>query len=238
MQFIELGQAAMSFTRLSLVDPVGGRQPFVSRDGLVALSANGEVYNHQKLRREFAESLFRSRSDCEVLLHLYERDGLDFLDRVRGMFGIAVIDLREQRIVLARDRIGLKPLFVRRTGAALIFGSEVKALFQHPGCPRELDWAGALADQGLNAAPVMPSGPPSNWFLGVDQIEPGTIVAYDLRNGSSRTKRYWARPEPASPDDVSPGELIDRLRQLMSESVQECLVADAEVGLMLSGGVD
>jgi asparagine synthase (glutamine-hydrolysing) len=238
MQFIELGQAAMSFTRLSLVDPAGGRQPFVSRDGLVALTANGEIYNHQGLRAEFGESAFRSRSDCEVLLHLYERDGLGFLDRVRGMFGIAIIDLRQQRIVLARDRIGLKPLFIRRAGDTLIFGSEVKALFEHPGCPRELDWAGALADQGLNAAPIMPAAPPSNWFLGVEQIEPGTIVTYDLRDGRSRARRYWAMPEPASPGDVSPGELIGRLRELLSESVQECLVADAEVGLMLSGGVD
>ncbi|MET7573521.1 asparagine synthase (glutamine-hydrolyzing) [Streptomyces sp. NPDC005492] len=238
MQFIELGQAAMSFTRLSLVDPVGGRQPFVSRDGLVALSANGEIYNHRELRRELGEDLFRSRSDCEVLLHLYERDGLEFLDRVRGMFGIAVIDLREQRLVLARDRIGLKPLFVHRSGDTLVFGSEVKALFQHPLCPRELDWAGALADQGLNAAPIIPGGPPRDWFVGIEQIEPGTVVTYGLRDGSTRTKRYWSMPGPVSHDDVTSGEVIERFRALLAESVQECLVADAEVGLMLSGGVD
>lgn len=238
MQFIELGQAAMSFTRLSLVDPEGGRQPFVSRDGLVALSANGEIYNHRELRRELGEELFRSRSDCEVLLHLYERDGLDFLDRVRGMFGIAVIDLREQRIVLARDRIGLKPLFIHRAGDTLIFGSEVKAIFQHPLCPRELDWAGALADQGLNAAPIIPDAPPRDWFVGVEQIEPGTIVTYGLRDGSTRTKRYWSMPGPLSHDDVTPDELVERFRGLLAESVQECLVADAEIGIMLSGGVD
>ncbi len=238
MQFIELGQAAMSFTRLSLVDPACGRQPFVSRDGMVALTANGEVYNHQDLRREFGEDLFRSRSDCEVLLHLYERDGLNFLDRVRGMFGITVIDLRKQRVVLARDRIGLKPLFVHRSGDTLIFGSEVKSLFQHPLCPRELNWAGALADQGLNAAPIMPAGAPRDWFLGVEQIEPGTVVTYSLRDGSTRTNRYWSMPDPASHEDVTPSELIDRFRELLSESVQECLIADAEVGIMLSGGVD
>ncbi|MFE2970146.1 asparagine synthase (glutamine-hydrolyzing) [Streptomyces sp. NPDC059340] len=238
MQFIDLGQAAMSFTRLSLVDPAGGRQPFVSRDGLVALSANGEIYNHQDLRRELGENLFRSRSDCEVLLHLYERDGLNFLERVRGMFGIAVIDLREQRIVLARDRIGLKPLFIHRTRDTLIFGSEVKALFQHPLCPRELDWVGALADQGLNAAPIIPTGPPRDWFLDVEQIEPGTILTYDLRDGRTGTKKYWSMTGPMSHDDVTPDDLIERLRSLLAESVQECLVADAEVGIMLSGGID
>ncbi len=238
MQFIELGQAAMSFTRLSLVDPAGGRQPFVSRDGKVALSANGEIYNHKELRREFGEELFRSRSDCEVLLHLYERDGLRFLDRVRGMFGIAVIDLREQRIVLARDRIGLKPLFFHRAGDTLIFGSEIKALFQHPLCPRELNWLGALADQGLNAAPVIPTEPPRDWFVGMEQIEPGTMVAYSLRDGGIRTHRYWSMPEPLSHDDVSTDDIIERFRGLLAESVQECLVADTEIGIMLSGGVD
>ena len=238
MQFIELGQASMSFTRLSLVDPVGGRQPFVSRDGRIALAANGEVYNHRALRRELGEDLFRSQSDCEVLLHLYERDGLAFLDRVRGMFGVAVIDLREQRLVLARDRIGLKPLFVHRSGNTLLFGSEVKALLEHPLCPRRLNWHGALADQGLNAAPIMPSGPPLDWFEGIDQIDPGTMVSYGLRDGAVTETRYWNMPEPGSADDVSPDELVSRLRDLLAESVQECLVADSEIGIMLSGGVD
>lgn len=238
MQFIELGPASLSFTRLSLLDPVHGRQPFLSRDGLIALAANGEIYNHSELRQKFDESKFRSRSDCEVLLHLYERDGLDFLDSVRGMFGIAIIDLRKHRIVLARDRIGLKPLFIHRTSNTLLFASEIKALFQHPSCPRMLDWPTALANQGFNAAPIMPSGEPANWFCGVQQIEPGTIVTYDLRNGDTSTKIYWRRPTPLSPEDVSPEELTDQVRLLLSESAQECLVADADVGVMLSGGVD
>jgi asparagine synthase (glutamine-hydrolysing) len=238
MQFVELGPASLSFTRLSLLDPEHGRQPFASRDGLVTLAANGEIYNHPELRRKFDESLFHSHSDCEVLLHLYERDGLDFLESVRGMFGIAIIDLREQRVVLARDRIGLKPMFIHRTSDSLLFASEIKALFQHPDCPRVLDWSAGLANQGFNAAPIMPSGEPANWFRGVRQIEPGTIVTYDLRNGDTSTKVYWRRPAPLAPGDVSPEELTDQVRLLLSESVQECLVADADVGLLLSGGVD
>lgn len=238
MQFVEFGGVAMSFTRLSLIDPLGGRQPFVSSNHRVALAANGEIYNHEELRREFDDHTFRSRSDCEVLLHLYERDGLRFLDRVRGMFGIAVLDLKRNRIVLARDRIGLKPLFVHRNGPTLLFGSEVKALFQHPDCPRRLNWFGALADQGFNAAPVMPSGPPTDWFLGVNQIEPGTIVTYDLADGTCETTRYWSLPEPLRSEDVTPRELVQHTRDLLAESVRECLVADAEIGIMLSGGVD
>jgi asparagine synthase (glutamine-hydrolysing) len=238
MQFANAGPACMSFTRLSLVDPEGGRQPFVTEDGSVILAANGEIYNHEELRREFGESAFRSRSDCEVLLQLYLRDGLDFLERVRGMFGIAVIDLRKQRIVLARDRIGLKPLFVYRQGSTLIFGSEVKALFAHPDCPRELDWLGALADQGFAAAPIMPFGKPMNWFLGVEQIDPGTIVTFDLRDGATTERRYWTMPEPCSPSDAPASAYVERLRALLAESTTECLMADAEIGVMLSGGVD
>jgi asparagine synthase (glutamine-hydrolysing) len=238
IQYLELSGAALSFTRLSLVDPIGGRQPFVSRDGRVALAANGEIYNHEELRRELGEDIFRSRSDCEVLLHLYERDGTCFLDRVRGMFGIAVIDLRRQQIVLARDRIGLKPLFIYQAGKTLLFGSEVKALFKHPECPRELDWAGALAEQGLNASPMMPVGPPHDWFKGIGQIDPGTMRTFDMRDGSINTYRYWSMPEPLAAEDVGPDELISQTREILAQSVAECLIADAEVGLMLSGGVD
>lgn len=228
----------MSFTRLSLIDPAGGRQPFVSADGNVILAANGEIYNYRELRTEFGENSFRSQSDCEVLLALYLRDGLAFLDRVRGMFGIAVIDLREQRLVLARDRIGLKPLFFHRSGADIVFGSEVKALFAHPLVPRVLDWHSALADQGLNAAPVIPEEGFSGWFTGVDQVEPGTILTVSLRDGRTKERRYWSLPAPAAVGDTSPAELVGRLRELLESSVEECLIADAEIGIMLSGGVD
>ena len=239
LQLANLGQACLSFTRLALVDPEGGRQPFATEDGQVILAANGEIYNHEELRREFGPNAsFRSRSDCEVLLHLYLRDGLDFLERVRGMFGIAVIDLRKQRVVLARDRIGLKPLFVYRRDQTLVFASEVKALFEHPMCPRELDWLGALADQGLNAAPMLPIGGPMNWFRGIEQIEPGTIVTYGLRDGSMSQRRYWSMPTPCSPSDAPASYYIDEMRGLLTESTRECLMADVEIGVMLSGGID
>lgn len=239
MQLLRRPEVAMSFTRLSLVDPAGGRQPFVSRDGAVILAANGEVYNHRELRRELGEDLFSSHSDCEVLLHLYRRDGIRFLDRVRGMIGVAVIDLERKQLLLARDRLGLKPLFVHRTADdQILFGSEVKALFQHPACPRELDWAGSLAEQGLNAAPIMPYGPPRDWFLGIDQVEPATIQQIDLRTGATEVHRYWTMPTPLDASDVDPEELVEQTRELLAESVGECLVADAEVGLLLSGGID
>lgn len=238
LQYFRAERAVMSFTRLSLVDPVAGGQPFTTPGGLLALTANGEIYNSDELRREFPGYPFRSRSDCEVLLPLYQRDGLRFLDRVRGMFAVAVVDLRRGRLTLARDRIGLKPMFTWSDGFELLFGSEVKALLQHPACPRRLDWVGALADQGLSAAGVMPSGPPMNWFEEIEQIEPGTIVTYDLGGGDRETIRYWSFPEPLPAAETSPEELTEEYRELLASSTAECLIADAEIGVMLSGGVD
>ncbi|WAZ21819.1 asparagine synthase (glutamine-hydrolyzing) [Streptomyces cinnabarinus] len=239
MQFHHAGQASMSFTRLALIDPEGGRQPFVSDDGQVILACNGEIYNYRELRKGLrGPAKFRSESDCEVLLHLYLQDGLDFLDDVRGMFGIAVIDLREQRLILARDRLGIKPLFHSTQGRTILFGSEIKALFEHPECPRELDWARALADQSLNAAPVMADGAPTTWFAGVQHVPAGALLNISLRDGGVREHRYWRLPEPADAADHPERHFVDSLADLLKSSVSECLVADAEIGVFLSGGLD
>ncbi|MFF9025189.1 asparagine synthase (glutamine-hydrolyzing) [Streptomyces eurythermus] len=239
MQVHHAGQASMSFTRLALIDPAGGRQPFVSADGQVILAANGEIYNHRELRKELSGTVeFRSGSDCEVLLHLYLHKGLDFLDDVRGMFGIAVIDLREQRVVLARDRLGIKPLFYSVQGPTLLFGSEIKALFEHPRCPRELDWPAALADQSLNAAPLMSDAAPTTWFKGIEHVPTGSLLTIGLRDGRIREHRYWSLPEPVGADLLPERSVIDGLTELLRSSVDECLVADAEIGVLLSGGLD
>ncbi|MFB7644330.1 asparagine synthase (glutamine-hydrolyzing) [Streptomyces sp. NPDC056084] len=239
MQFHHTEQACMSFTRLALIDPEGGRQPFVSEDGNVILAANGEIYNYKELTKSLeGRAKFRSESDCEVLLHLYLEKGLDFLDDVRGMFGIAVIDLREQRLLLARDRLGIKPLFINRSRGKVLFGSEIKALFQHPECPRELDWARALADQGLNAAPAMTDDDPVTWFKEVDHVPSGAIVNISLRDGATRVHRYWELPTPAEADHLPESFFVQSMAELLASSVRECLVADAEIGVFLSGGLD
>ncbi|MFI1284691.1 asparagine synthase (glutamine-hydrolyzing) [Streptomyces sp. NPDC020858] len=239
MQFHHTAQACMSFTRLALIDPEGGRQPFISEDGNVILACNGEIYNHRELRRTFeGRAKFRSESDCEVLLHLYLEKGIDFLDDVRGMFGIAVIDLREQRLLLARDRLGIKPLFVHRRGDTVLFGSEIKALFAHPDCPREVDWARALADQGLSAAPVMVDDEPVTWFKDVDHVPSGTVMSIGLRDGATRVHRYWELPAPAEAGDLPESFFVQSMGDLLASSVRECLIADAEIGVFLSGGLD
>ena len=233
------GPVGLAFTRLSLVDPEGGAQPLATDDGAVVLIANGEIYNHRELAATLpAGTRLRTRSDCEVLLHLYRRHGLHFLDDVRGMFALVLWDRAHGRLVLARDRFGIKPLYFTRNRERIAFGSEIKTLFADPACPRRLDWTGALADQALTAAPEFTDDPPVTWFEGVDQVPPATVLQVDLRDGATREHRYWSLPigdATELPDDAA---VIDEYGRLLAESVTDCLMADVEIGLFLSGGVD
>jgi asparagine synthase (glutamine-hydrolysing) len=234
------GPVGLAFTRLSLVDPEGGGQPLVSGDGQTVLIANGEIYNHRALRAGLpAGTRFHTDSDCEVLLHLYQQRGLDFLDAVRGMFSLVLVDRHRGVLILARDRFAIKPLYYARLADRIVFGSELKALFQDPQCPRRLDWPRALADPGLNLAPVLTDAAPTTWFEGIEQVPAATIVQIDLRTGATRSHRYWSLAvggdEAAAPTDA---EYVDRYRELLTEAVTDCLMADVEIGLFLSGGID
>ncbi|WP_120720843.1 asparagine synthase (glutamine-hydrolyzing) [Streptomyces hundungensis] len=232
-------QVGLAFTRLSLVDPEGGGQPLVSEDGSVVLIANGEVYNH----RELAASLppgarFKTRSDCEVLLHLYQRDGLNFLDRVNGMFAVVLWDRKQNKLLFCRDRFGIKPLFYHRDRERIVFASEIKALFTDPATPRRLDWSGALADYGMSSTPAFIHEPVNTWFEGIELAPAATVMEIDLKDGATREHRYWSLPGAAADSDASDEEYIERYRDLLAASVQDCAMADAELGLFLSGGID
>lgn len=232
-------RVGLAFTRLALMDPENGRQPFVSDDGQVAVVCNGEIYNHRELAASLpAGTKLRTGSDCEVLLPLYLEEGLGFLDRVRGMFGIAIYDARTEQLILVRDRLGIKPLFFHRTPELLLFASEIKSLFEHPACPRRLDWTRALANQALSAAAVLTDEPPLTWFEGIEHVPPATSMRFDLRTGACVESTYWTLPSPLAITDASDEEYVARYRDLLEESVRECLTADVEIGLMLSGGID
>ncbi|MFD7625424.1 asparagine synthase (glutamine-hydrolyzing) [Streptomyces sp. NPDC059851] len=239
-ELLRSGPVGLAFTRLSLVDPAAGSQPLHSPDGSVVLIANGEVYNHRELAAGLPSGVrMRTGSDCEVLVHLYQEKGLRFLDDVRGMFAVVLWDKARNKIVFARDRFGVKPLFYHQDRERLIFGSEIKALFQDPSCPREVDWSGALADQALNGAPDLVDGAPNTWFHGIELVPAGTIVSFDLRDGRSESHRYWSFPDLGDfRDDLSADEFIAHYRELLAESVRECETSDVELGLFLSGGVD
>jgi asparagine synthase (glutamine-hydrolysing) len=228
---------ALAFRRLSLVDPVGGGQPLLSPDGQVALIANGEIYNHAELAAQLPVAM-RTQSDCEVLVHLYQRDGIRFLDRVCGMFALIIWDRARDRLIFARDRFGIKPLYFHHNDQRVVFASEIKALFEDPECPRELDWYGALRDETMTLSPHSDPSPPITWFRGVEAVPAATVVSIDLRSGSRTDHRYWTLPASGATLDLSPEEFTTRYRALLAESVSDCMMADCEIGLLLSGGVD
>jgi asparagine synthase (glutamine-hydrolysing) len=233
------GPVALAFTRLSLVDPGGGSQPLVSDDGALVLICNGEIYNHRELAAGLPSGTrLRTGSDCEVLLYLYRHHGTAFLDQVRGMFALVLWDRPRNRLVLARDRFGIKPLYYHRNAQRLVFSSEIKALFADAGTPRRLDWEAALTSSMLSAAPYLRDSPPVTWFEEVSSVPAGTVLQIDLRSGTTDEHRYWRFPLPGVGAAHTDEELIGTYGELLAGSVAECATADAELGLFLSGGVD
>lgn len=236
------GPFTLGFARLAVVDVAGGRQPFESPDGSVILAVNGEIYNHRELAARLPPGARpRSGSDGEVLLHLYQAHGLDFLAEVRGMFAVAVWDRTRNQLILARDRFGIKPLYYHRRPSGIAFASEIKALLADPACPRGIDWDRALRDPGLTWEPIRTSEQrPLTWFTGVDSVPAGGILRVDLRSGAVTEQSYWQLPDFTGPADspLSDGEFVTRYGELLRSSVEDCLMSDVEIGVLLSGGID
>ena len=232
-------EVELGFARLSLVDPFDGGQPLVTSDESLVLIANGEIYNYRELAAGLPPGIrLQTGSDCEVLLHLYRRDGQRFLDQVRGMFAIVLWDRANRKLLFARDRFGIKPLFYHRDSARIIFASEIKALFEDGRTPRELDWERALGDQILSSAPSFDVSPAHSWFRGIELVPASTIVTFDLATGARQEHRYWEFPAYDGRGDAGEPELVRAYGATLAASVAECATADAEVGLFLSGGID
>ncbi|NEA49359.1 asparagine synthase (glutamine-hydrolyzing) [Streptomyces sp. SID10815] len=232
------GPVGMAFNRLSLVDPNNGAQPLVSADGKVVLIVNGEVYNHRELAAGLPGVRLSTGSDCEVLLPLYQRDGLRFLDRVNGMFAFVLWDKERRLLLLGRDRFGIKPLYFHRDRARVVFASEIKALFADAATPRRLDWNRALGEYDMNATPGFAHGRVTTWFEDIELVPPGVIVELSLKDGASKEHRYWRLPDPDAASETSDEEYAARFRDLLVSSVADCATADTDLGLFLSGGID
>ena len=227
--FVE-GPAALAARRLAIIDLQTGDQPIANENETIHVVQNGELYNYRELRAELerAGHRFRTHGDTEVLVHLYEQDGLAFARRLRGMFAVALWDSTLRRLVIARDRYGIKPLYYRASAAGLEFASELRAL------PRgEIDLDALESFLAFNSIPA-----PLTIFRDVRKLPPGHVLVWE--GGEARLERY-ARPAPAPEGELredDEAELIEELRGRLRDSVRAHLVADVPVGVLLSGGID
>ena len=232
------GGAAIAARRLAIIDLETGDQPLTNEDGSVAVVQNGEIYNYRELRGELQASghEFRTQGDTEVLAHLYEERGPRFAEALRGMFAVAVLDLRRRRVVLARDRFGIKPLYYRTSGGTLSFASELKALLAQPGLSREID---PLALESFLAFSFVPA--PLSIFSEVRKLQPGTTLSWDMDGTREPVIEEYARPQVAKTHELrreSEEALAEELLERLRDSVRAHMIADVPVGVMLSGGVD
>ena len=228
---------ALGHTRLSLVGLNHGHQPITSRDGQLTATVNGELYDYKRLRTQLSCQTLESpvKSDSAIVLPLYERDGLDFVHQLRGEFAIVLFDVRRQRLILIRDRFGIKPLYYALHEQGIVWGSEVKSIVRHPAiapklCPH------AAVHQMMQ---VMVPG--STAFQGVDALQPGHMLIVDLKNGriTTQTKRWWDFTFPESHDmNADPQEYIQGVQDRLIDAVATRLEADVPVGCYLSGGID
>jgi asparagine synthase (glutamine-hydrolysing) len=229
------GPVGLAARRLAIIDLQRGDQPIATEDDRVTVVQNGEIYNHAELREALRAQghRFSTRCDTEVLGHLYEEHGLGFLERLRGMFALALWDRRERTLVLARDAFGIKPLFWSATGERLAFASELTALARAPGFSRELDPDALEAYLAFNSIPG-----PLSAYRAARKLLPGHWLTW--RDGEVRTGR-WARPAPVPAAAVrreSMAVLAAEARERLRDSVRAHLVSDVPVGVLLSGGID
>lgn len=226
------GACAIGMTRLSIIDLAGGHQPIANEDETAWLVCNGEIYNFRELRRELeaAGHRFRTHSDSEVLLHGYEQWGDAVVERLNGMFGFALWDARRRRLLVGRDRLGIKPIYVHQDGRRLVFATEAKAILTLPGFQRSVDPVAlhSYLQLGYVAAP-------HSMFAGIRKLPVATLLA--VENGDVAERCYWRIPDHMD-HAASEAEWVERVREGIARSVKMQMVSDVPIGAFLSGGID
>jgi asparagine synthase (glutamine-hydrolysing) len=216
--------------RLSIIDIEGGHQPISNEDGSVHVTYNGEIYNYRQLREELHRlgHRFRTQSDTEVIVHAYEQYGETFVTKLNGMFAIALWDSAKRKLILARDRMGIKPLHYRVKGKSILFSSEMKAILQAP-MDRAVDRQALYTILNLSYLPGE-----RTLLEGIRKLPPSNYLVFE--NGSARVETYWTVP----PVDAAQSEaqVLEKLESILNESVRAQMVADVPVGCFLSGGLD
>jgi len=225
----------LGMRRLSIIDLAGGHQPMMNEDGSLRVVFNGEIYNFRDLRSDLTARghLFRTASDTEVILHLYEEMGHACVERLRGMFAFALWDAPRKILVLARDRLGKKPLYYWHRNALFLFASEIKALLCHPAVSRTLDWDALHHYLAFGYTPVSRS-----IFAGIAKLPPAHIAT--LQDGALTLRRYWDLPTGSTVLNSQPSlpEVAARIRHELREAVRLRLESDVPLGVFLSGGID
>ena len=235
------GRLGLGFRRLAIVDlSRAGNQPMRGCEGAgVWLVFNGEIYNHAELRAglERRGHAYHSRTDSETIIHLYEERGLDFVNEIEGDFAVALWDSRRGRLVLARDRVGVKPLYLMRAPGRLLFASEIKSILAHPEVSAEVDEEALYHYLSFLVAPA-----PRTLFRGIEKIPAGHMLVFG-RDGSAETRRYWDALPPEAPANggaksASEEEHRAEILRLLRDSIGKRMMADVPFGVFLSGGVD
>ena len=228
------GSVALGHRRLSIIDLAGGAQPMANEERTVWLVYNGEVYNHDALRRELApRHRFRTRSDTEAVIHLFEEEGAACVRKLRGMFAFAAWDSRRRRLVLARDRLGIKPLFYAHTSSGIAFASELRALLLDPSVDRSLDDEALACYLALRYVPGA-----LTLCRGVRKLEPGCVLTWE--RGAIAIERYWDLADLPIDESLVPtaAEAAAELRERIDECVEMRLMSEVPLGALLSGGID
>jgi asparagine synthase (glutamine-hydrolysing) len=230
---VEPGRAGLGFRRLSIIDVAGGAQPLYNEDRTVAVTCNGEIYNFQDLREELRGRghLFHTRSDVEVIPHLYEELGIDFLHELQGMFALALWDVREQRLLLACDRMGVKPLYWTEAAGGIVYGSEPGAVLASGLLTARPDPAAIMQYLTMQYVPA-----PLTAYEGMQKLAPAQRVVW--QSGATTVDSWWNLPADERDDDPDDEQVLHELDELLRDATRGRLIADVPLGAFLSGGVD
>jgi asparagine synthase (glutamine-hydrolysing) len=230
---VEPGRVGLGFRRLSIIDLAGGHQPIFDEHGRSAVTCNGEIYNFQALRRDLEHRghTFATNSDVETIVHLYEDRGDRCLEELRGMFAIALWDGARRRLLLARDRLGVKPLYWARVAGGIVYGSEPGAILASGLVAARPDPAALAQYLTLQYVP-----PPRSGFEGIHKLAPGELLTFE--DGEVTIRRYWQLDHAASAPPATDEERVEQLDALLREATRLRMIADVPVGAFLSGGID
>ncbi len=233
--YFRSGPVGLGVRRLSIIDLAGGHQPIANEDETCWIVFNGEIYNYRELGTELRASghRFLTNSDTETIVHAYEESGAECVHRLNGMFAFAIWDTKSQVLFLARDRLGVKPLYYFWDGSNLVFGSELKSLLACSWVPREINPEGIWSYLSFRYVAA-----PDTMWKRIHKLPPGHRLTLSMESGRLSVERYWDIEYSDTPDPVDPQRDLEQFSALLTDSVERRLIADVPVGILLSGGLD